>query len=186
LLGIIGGILGILAGLLAWAAQSINESLYANPGTSLYFNAAAAFIFSIIGIAGGVLEQRKILGAGLMIIGTFGVFISTCFFGVLTFILFLAGAVIILARRKEIAPATPISMLTSTRALSLLFRGVMNVQFSLAATAHVAADLGKGLWEIRTVDSVCSVIQNLDRESDNAHRFQTNIRLCGPETEPFL
>jgi|GEM_PF-2503803 len=43
-------------------------------GTQPYTNAAgAALIFSLVGIVGGVLENRKIFGAALMIIGALGV-----------------------------------------------------------------------------------------------------------------
>ena len=101
-LGIIGAIFGVLGALAAVMIQIINESL-ANPvsGSSLYVNAAGAIIFSIVGIAGGVLEKRKIIGAALMIIGAFGVVISLSIFGALTFILFLVGGIIILTQKKE-------------------------------------------------------------------------------------
>jgi hypothetical protein len=42
-------------------------------GTQPYTNAGAALIFSLVGIVGGVLENRKIFGAALMIIGALGV-----------------------------------------------------------------------------------------------------------------
>ncbi len=109
-LGIIGAIFGILGALVAVLIQIINESL-ANPasGSSLYVNAAGAIVFSIVGIAGGVLEKRKILGAVLMIIGALGVVISLSILGVLTFILFLVGGIIILAQKKEQATVPPIT-----------------------------------------------------------------------------
>jgi hypothetical protein len=53
-------------------------------------------------MAGGVLEKRKIIAAALMIIGAFGVLISISLFGVLTFILFLIGGIIILMQKKEV------------------------------------------------------------------------------------
>jgi hypothetical protein len=93
-LGIIGGIFGILGAILAYLIAFFGTS-------SLFTNAAGALIFSVVGIAGGVLETRKILGAALMIIGAFGVVISISIFGVLTFILFLVGGIIILMQKKE-------------------------------------------------------------------------------------
>jgi hypothetical protein len=81
--------------------ESLSEAFNATSATSLYYNAAGAIIFSIIGIAGGVLETRKILGAALMIIGALGVVISISAFGILTFILFLVGGVLILMQKKE-------------------------------------------------------------------------------------
>jgi hypothetical protein len=100
-LGIIGGIFGILGAVLAILIQSLSEAFGATTGTSLYYNAAAAIIFSIVGIAGGVLETRKILGAAIMIIGALGVVISISAFGILTLILFLVGGVLILMQKIE-------------------------------------------------------------------------------------
>jgi hypothetical protein len=109
-LGIIGAIFGVLGAVFAVMIQILNEAL-ANPasGSSLYINAAGAIIFSIVGVAGGVLEKRKILGAALMIIGALGVVISISLFGVLTFILFLVGGILILAQKKETAAAPPVA-----------------------------------------------------------------------------
>jgi hypothetical protein len=108
-LGIIGGIFGILGAVLAILIQSISESFNATSGTNLYYNAAAAIIFSIVGIAGGVLETRKILGAALMIIGALGVVISISAFGILTFVLFLVGGILILMQKKEQAAVPPVA-----------------------------------------------------------------------------
>jgi uncharacterized membrane protein len=101
-LGIIGGIFGILAALLVVLIGGVGEAFQATGASSLYANAAGAFIFSIVGMAGGVLEKRKIIAAALMIIGAFGVLISISLFGVLTFILFLIGGIIILMQKKEV------------------------------------------------------------------------------------
>jgi hypothetical protein len=108
-LGIIGGIFGILGAVLAIMIQSLSETFNATSGTNLYYNAAAAIIFSIVGIAGGVLETRKILGAALMIIGALGVVISIGAFGILTFVLFLVGGILILMQKKEQATAPPVA-----------------------------------------------------------------------------
>jgi hypothetical protein len=101
-LGIIGGIFGILAALLVVLIGGVGEAFQATGASSLYANAAGAFIFSIVGMAGGVLEKRKIIAAALMIIGAFGVLISISLFGVFTFILFLIGGIIILMQKKEV------------------------------------------------------------------------------------
>jgi hypothetical protein len=111
-LGIIGGIFGILGAVLLIIIQSISESFNAaTGGAPIYYNAAGAIIFSIVGIAGGVLETRKILGAALMIIGALGVFISISVFGILTFVLFLVGGILILRQKKEQATAPPVARL---------------------------------------------------------------------------
>ncbi len=108
-LGIIGGIFGILGAVLAIMIQNLSEAFNATSGTNLYYNAVAAIIFSIVGIAGGVLETRKILGAALMTIGALGVVISISAFGILTFVLFLVGGILILMQKKEKAVAPPVA-----------------------------------------------------------------------------
>jgi hypothetical protein len=95
-LGIMGGILGILV------AMGVYLIAF-NYVSSYYTNAAAAFVFSIVGIAGGILEGRKILGAVLMFIGAIGIILSLGFYGILTFILFLVGAIVILMQKKQVA-----------------------------------------------------------------------------------
>lgn len=99
-LGIIGGIFGILAAILVVLIGGIGEAFNATGASALYTNAAGAFVFSIVGIAGGVLEQRKIIGAALMIVGALGVIVSISLFGVLTFILFLVGGILILMQKR--------------------------------------------------------------------------------------
>ena len=68
-LGIVGGVFGILAVVLVVLLGGMGEAFDAILGSQPYTNAAgAALIFSLVGIAGGVLENRKIFGAALMII----------------------------------------------------------------------------------------------------------------------
>lgn len=100
-LGIIGGIFGILAAVLVVLIGGIGEAFNATGASALYANAAGAFVFSIVGIAGSVLERRKLISAALMIVGGLGVLIAISLFGVLSFILFLVGAILILMRKKE-------------------------------------------------------------------------------------
>jgi len=107
-LGIIGGIFGILAAVLIVMIGGIGEAFSATEASSLYTNAAGAFIFSIVGIAGGLLEKRKILAAALMFIGAVGVLLSISLFGVLSLILFAVGGILILMQNKEqLAAALP-------------------------------------------------------------------------------
>jgi hypothetical protein len=102
-LGIIGGIFGILAAVLVVLIGGIGEAFNASGASSLYTNAALAFVFSVVGIAGGALERRKLIGAALMVIGGIGVLIAISLFGVLPFILFLVGGILILAHKKDAA-----------------------------------------------------------------------------------
>jgi len=77
--------------------------------SSYYTNAAAAFIFSIVGIAGAIFEGRKILGAVLMFVGAIGIISSLGFYGILSFILFLVGAMVILMQKKAQPVVPPVA-----------------------------------------------------------------------------
>ncbi len=103
-LGLIGLIFGILGGVFAGLIGNLDAAFNETGSSSLYANAAGALIFSIVGMTGAVLEKRKLLGGGLMIIGALGVLISISWFGILTFILFLIGGVLILAQKKKQTP----------------------------------------------------------------------------------
>ncbi|MFZ0925522.1 MAG: hypothetical protein WCE82_00100 [Halobacteriota archaeon] len=95
-LGIIGGIAGILAVILVVQLGGMPEAFNAMGGLQPYSNAAgAALIFSLVGVAGGVLENRKIIGATLMIIGALGALISIGLLSTLSFVEFVAGAILI-------------------------------------------------------------------------------------------
>jgi hypothetical protein len=70
--------------------------------------AAIAIFFSILGIIGGHIQHEKRIGGILMIISGFGVLISISLLGVLTFILFLIGGLLMLSEaRKERRMAHP-------------------------------------------------------------------------------
>jgi|GEM_PF-968600 len=95
-LGIVGGITGILAVVLIVQLGGMAAAFNAIGGLQPYTNAAgAALIFSFVGIAGGVLENRKIVGAALMIVAALGALISIGFLSGLTFVEFVAGAILI-------------------------------------------------------------------------------------------
>ncbi len=95
-LGIIGAIFGILAVVQVVLLGGMGEAFNAIGGAQPYTNAAgAALIFSLVGIAGGVLENQKVLGAALMIIGALGALISISLLSALSFEQFLTGATLI-------------------------------------------------------------------------------------------
>jgi len=106
-LGIIGLFFGIIGAVIAIAVQSISEAFVATTSTNLYYNAAGAMIFSVVGMAGAVLEQRRIIGGLLMIIGSLGVLISISLFGVISFFFFVIGGILILIRKREEPVVTP-------------------------------------------------------------------------------
>ena len=100
-LGIIGGIFGILGAIIAVMIAGLGETVNVTGASSLYANAAGAFVFSIVGMAGGIFEKRRIIGAALMIIGGIAVLISISLFGVLACILLVIGGIVILMQKKE-------------------------------------------------------------------------------------
>jgi len=100
-LGVIGLIFGILGGVFLGIIGSIGDA-FGSGSSGVYANAPGALIFSVVGMTGAALETRKWLGGGLMAIGAFGVLISISWFGVLTFILFLIGAILIFASKKQV------------------------------------------------------------------------------------
>jgi hypothetical protein len=105
-LGVIGLFFGIIGAVIAILIQSIGEA-FGTGGTNLYINAAGAFIFSIVGMAGAVLENRRIVGGLLMIVGSLGVLISISLFGVISFFFFIIGGVLILLRKRAEPVTTP-------------------------------------------------------------------------------
>jgi len=128
-LGVIGLIFGIIGAVFAIIVQSIGEAFGA-AGPNLYYNAAGAIIFSIVGMAGAVLEERRILGGLLMIVGAVGVLISISAFGVVALILFLIGGVLILVRKRAepvvMPPSEPLHSPPSSEQISCLNCGVYN------------------------------------------------------------
>ncbi|MGZ4849062.1 MAG: hypothetical protein ACXV3D_05290 [Halobacteriota archaeon] len=118
-LGVIGLIFGILGAVFAILVQGIGEAFGSTGGTNLYYNAAGAIVFSVIGMIGAALEQRRILGGLLMIIGGIGVLISISAFGIITVILFVLGGILILARRQKTEPFVAPPTMTPTQATTL-------------------------------------------------------------------
>lgn len=109
---LIAGLLGDLSGMLHTVLVRVNE-VYNSTGSSgfhtvvivsnvpeLYASAAGAILFSIVGIIGGILEKRRILGGAFMIIGAIGVLFSVGILGILSFILFVVGGFLIFIERR--------------------------------------------------------------------------------------
>ncbi|MGZ4881545.1 MAG: hypothetical protein ACXV7G_10855 [Halobacteriota archaeon] len=115
-LGVIGLIFGILGAVFAIMVQGIGEAFGATGGTNLYYNAAGAIVFSVIGMVGAALETRRIVSGLLMIIGGIGVLISISALGIITVILYVLGGILILARRKKEEPLMTPPTMTPTQA----------------------------------------------------------------------
>ena len=102
-IGLVGGFLGFLGGILVLFAGILSESLYstASQSSTLYEASVAAFVFSIIGVVGGIFENRKFLGASLMLLAAVGILFTASVFGILAFLFFLVGAIVVLAKKAE-------------------------------------------------------------------------------------
>lgn len=92
-LGIVGGVFGILAGLLAMMVGGIGSAFEADGSGSIAGLGFAAIMLGVLGIIGGALSHRNPGKASLLqaIAGFFG-FIAISLFWVLAGVLLLAGA----------------------------------------------------------------------------------------------
>jgi len=101
-IGLIGGFLGFLGAIIAVLAGGISAAYStSSQSTTLYGLGLSAFIFSIVGVVGGVFERKRLIGGALMLIAAVGVLVSISLFGVLPFLFFLVGAIVIFARKTE-------------------------------------------------------------------------------------
>jgi len=104
ILGIIGGIFGILSALFVIGVGGLGEAFNATGASEIIGLGASAFIFSVIGLVGGVIiDKRAKIGGGLMIIAGICGFISISAFYLLAGPFFLIGGVLALvhSRKKE-------------------------------------------------------------------------------------
>ena len=102
-LAIIGGFLGILSGaVVAIAGYYVSTFDSGVSSSELYILTAIAIFFSILGIVGGHMQHDKRIGGILMIVSSIGVLMSISLLGIITFVLFLVGGLLMLSEaRKE-------------------------------------------------------------------------------------
>lgn len=105
-LGIVGGVFGILAGLLAMMVGGIGSAFEAEGSGSVVGLGFAAIMLGVLGIIGGALSNRSPGTASILqIIAAIGGFIAVSLFWVLSGVLLIAGGVMaFLARRKRADP----------------------------------------------------------------------------------
>ncbi len=103
--GLIGGVFGVLAALLLIFIGSYVEEL-GGSSEGIYTFAAITVLFSVSGIVGGLLESKKMVGGALMIIS--GILVVACvgLLGLLTFLLFIIGGILLIvdARKEQAMP----------------------------------------------------------------------------------
>ncbi|MFH1224857.1 MAG: DUF4064 domain-containing protein [Candidatus Diapherotrites archaeon] len=112
-LGLIGGILGFFAALLAIligglgaaVGEAVDSQETASSGSLVILLGFSAIIFSIIGIVGAALVKgRPKLGGGLMLVSAVGGLISISLFYSLSFVLlFIGGLMGLLKKDKEVS-----------------------------------------------------------------------------------
>ncbi len=97
--GLVGGILGILAGVLIAVVGSFLTFL-AGIGIGVLIAAIIGIAFSLIGMVASRMEWNRVMGGALMIISGAIVLLTLNFLGILTFILFLVGGILLLTERR--------------------------------------------------------------------------------------
>jgi hypothetical protein len=140
-IGIIGGFFGILGGIIALMVGSISESFTSGSGGDVIGRGIAALAFSLIGMSGGVFETRKKIGVPLMAIAAIGVLFSTGMLGILSFIFFLIGAVLILTSKEKVLQVhvTERQWLPSSQ-----YSNTQSQQYVSPGSQHEQADRGFG------------------------------------------
>jgi hypothetical protein len=102
-LGIIGGVLGLLAGLLEITIGGVAAGLEAEGGGEVAGLGFATFALAVVGIVGGAVTPRSPgWGAILLVVAGVGGFITASLFWLLSGPLLLVGALLaFLSRRQE-------------------------------------------------------------------------------------
>jgi len=131
---IIGGILGFLAGFVAYILGGIGSVFGVADISLFYASAAIAIIFSITGIISGTVIDRKNLAGGLMIFSGIMVLFATSLYGLLTFILFLIGGIRIL-RSSEPETSGGLNKKEVETSSGINKKGVVVVLFIILVTA---------------------------------------------------
>lgn len=107
-LGIVGGVFGILAGLLAMTVGGIGSAFEAEGSGSIVGLGFAAIMLGVLGIIGGALSNRSPGAASLLqaVAGVLG-FIAISLFWVLAGVLLLAGALFAFLGRRSVSQQAP-------------------------------------------------------------------------------
>jgi hypothetical protein len=94
ILGLLGGIIGFLAGFVAIAVGSLGSAFAVNGASTVVGLGLGAIVFSIIGIIGAAIVKSKTKLAGyLMIISAIGGLICISAFYILSFILLIIAGI---------------------------------------------------------------------------------------------
>jgi len=102
-MGLVGGIFGIIASLIAMFIGGVDAALSSTGTSSVTGLAISALLFSILGIVGAALSKSKPKVAGwLMLVSGIAGFISISMFYILSGVLFIvAGFMGIFSKKKE-------------------------------------------------------------------------------------
>ena len=99
---LIGGIIGILLALAMLSAASFFGSYGFGFASDMFtIMGGLGLVFSIIGIVCGFIEKQKMAAGALMIVSGIVVLIAMTVFGVLTFILFLVGGIMVIREARQ-------------------------------------------------------------------------------------
>jgi hypothetical protein len=151
-IGLIGGFFGFVGGIAAILAGSLSAAYeVSSQAGTLYGLGFAAFVFSIIGIVGGIFERKRLIGGVLMLVAAVGVLISISIFGVLPFLFFLVGAIVIFARKSEHEVVThqPSVAHSQSFAEAQSAHDVPPLRYSdQSSTAETATVVGRGSYTV--------------------------------------
>ncbi|MBI5060860.1 MAG: hypothetical protein HZB67_00940 [Candidatus Aenigmarchaeota archaeon] len=99
-LGLLGGIFGFFAGILALGIGGIGSVFGASGAGQIMLQAGVAILFSLIGIVGAALVKgRPKMGGWIMIISAFVGLIAISLFFLLSFVLLLVGGIMGVRRK---------------------------------------------------------------------------------------
>ncbi|MCK9629450.1 MAG: hypothetical protein M0R37_12780 [Bacteroidales bacterium] len=101
-LGIVGGVFGIIAGLIAMAVGGVGVAAEADGGGMVTVLGLVAVMLAVAGIVGGALAHRSPRACALLeLIAGVGGFIAVSAFWLLSGPLFIVGAIMAFASRKR-------------------------------------------------------------------------------------
>jgi hypothetical protein len=106
ILGVVGGVFGLIAALLALGIGGIGSATGQQGGGQIIGLGWSAFAFCILGFLGSGLAMGKPkLGAVLLLVAGLGFFISISWFAIITAPLFLIAALLAFMGRRTATPA---------------------------------------------------------------------------------
>ncbi|SFJ67867.1 hypothetical protein SAMN02799624_05444 [Paenibacillus sp. UNC496MF] len=105
-MGIIGGIFGIIASIIAMMVGGIGSAFAADGANQIVALGFVAMLFSILGIIGGAISRskKKLAGTFLLVSGIGGFICISLFFTISGILFIVAGLMGLLSKKAKLAP----------------------------------------------------------------------------------